>query len=60
MAVNKNECKLAIAEKRRSVDSGKSGVECNGANIASQNVRGATLPLVGTSTVDRQWPWTPL
>ena len=42
MAVNKNESKLAIAEKRRSVDSSKSGVECNGANIASQNVGGAT------------------
>ena len=52
MAVNKNESKLAIAEKRRSVDSSKSGVECNGANIASQIVGGATLPLVGTSTVD--------
>ena len=36
VAVNKNESKLAIAEKRRSGDSDKSGVECNGANIASQ------------------------
>jgi hypothetical protein len=49
---NKNESTLVIAEKHRVGDSGESGVECNGANIASQNVGGATLPLVGTSTVD--------
>jgi hypothetical protein len=49
---NKNESTLVIAEKHRLGDSGESGVECNGANIASQNVGGATLPLVGTSTVD--------
>ena len=50
MAVNKNESNRAIEVKRRSGDSGKYGVECNGANTASQNVGGATLPLVGTST----------
>ena len=36
MAVNNNESKLAIAEKRRSNYSDISGVEFNGANIASQ------------------------
>ena len=33
---NKNEGELVIAEKRRFGYSGNSGVECNGANIASQ------------------------
>ena len=47
MAVNKNESNRAIEVKRRSGDSGKCGVECNGANTASQNVGGATgYPLV--------------
>ena len=36
LTFNKNESKLAIAEKRRSGDSDIFGVECNGANIASQ------------------------
>ncbi len=44
MAVNKNESNRAIEVKRRSGDSGKYGVECNGANTASQNVGGATRP----------------